>query len=402
MSGTDNAVVAPRAGDHPGGVRAAPAPAARADRVTKRFVRGDGTTTTALDAVSLDVPAGRIVVVVGPRGSGKTTLLRTLAGLERPDTGVVDLHGTRCVDTGRAIDVPPGHRPACLVSGHVAPWPHLTALQTVMGPLAGERTTGEGVRAAERARRVLGPLGLADLVGLLTHQLTGAQRQRVALARALMGARDLVLFDDVLFGVDLGERARLRDQLLAVQADLGFSAVLTTRDRAEAVRLAHRLAVMDRGRLLQVGPTQEVYDEPVSREVATFMGAANELEGRVAHVGGRGGDVRVDTPLGVVAGRWSRAGRLARGDRVVALWRPERTRLGADLPPGPNRWPVTVEAALFLGAHSQQAARCGDHRFLVWQAGGETMAGELAWVRVEPADVRVLPAPGRPPGDHRP
>jgi iron(III) transport system ATP-binding protein len=228
--------------------------------------------------------------------------------------------------------------------------------------------------------------------------MTAAHRHRVALARALVTGAELVLLDDPLAGVELRRRGPLLAELLAVQRELGFTAVVVTHDHREASHLAHRLAVMDRGRITQVGRPGEVYREPRSRAAAVLTGTTNELTGRLLGLDGPTGTARVLTRLGEVTGR-SGGGPLAAGDEVVALWRPERTRLLIDEPAGVNRWPVTVEASLYLGEHSQHVVTASGTRLLIWQDGSADPApawfppeGAAGWVRVDPDDVRLLPA----------
>jgi iron(III) transport system ATP-binding protein len=399
--------VAAGAGDAPGpevAIRTtgegqgSPAPVVRVRNLVKRFRRADGTVAVALDDVSFDVGPGEMVVLLGPRGCGKATVLRSIAGCDSPDAGVVEIHGDACFDGSVGVDVAPGRRRLGVVLPNYGLWPHLTVLQNVAGPSRVARRRGlGGGEAAERARAALDRVGIAALAEEHPHRLSAGSRQRVALARALVAGPDLVLFAGPMAGVGGRPRAQLRLELLALQRELGFAAVFATHDRHEALELGHRVAVMDHGRIVQLGGPRHVYDEPASRYVATYVGTANQLVGRVVAIGDA---VRVATPLGEVTGR-SGPVSLATGDHVVALWRPERTRLGRHEPVGPNRWPVTVEGSIHLGAHIQQAASAAGHRFLVWQdgsaperpgAGDAGMAGDRGWVGVDPTHVRVLPA----------
>jgi iron(III) transport system ATP-binding protein len=380
-------VAAPVAG---GRQPAPPGPALRVRNLTKRYRRPDGTVVTALDDVSLDVERGQLVVLVGPPGSGKTALLRAVAGLEEVDAGVVEAGGRVCADAAGDRHTPAGHRPVALVCAARSLRPQRSVLDNVARP------GGDEPADPARARWALARVGLADRAGEPAHRLGGAARLRVALAGALAAGAEVLLFDEPLAGTDPCVRAALRTELADLQHDLGFAALYVTGDRPEALGLAHRVAVMDGGGIVQAGPPQAVYDDPVSRRVAAFVGSTNELEGEVVGLD----PVRVVTALGEVTGR-SGAVPLAVGDAVVALWRPERTRLVPAEPAGANRWAVTVDASLFLGAHTQQVARAGRHRFLVWQAsaGAERRGrwwmprpGDQAWAAVDPEDVRVLPA----------
>jgi iron(III) transport system ATP-binding protein len=371
-------------------------PALRVRNLAVRHRQADGSVVAALDGVSFEVDPGQLVALVGPPECGKSTLLRAVAGLEVPDAGMVEAGGRLCSDAASGRHLPPDRRAVRLVFPTDALWPHLTVLQNVVYPLrAGGHDGLDPADADTAARRVLGRVGLAELVDERPHRMGARPRQRVALARALVAGADVVLVDEPRPGTDPCTRAALRADLAELQRDLGFAAVYVSGDRPEALELAHRVVVMEAGGIVQAGPPQAVYDDPVSRRVASFIGSTNELEGEVVGLD----PVRVLTDLGEVTGR-SGAVPLAVGDAVVALWRPERTDLVPEEPAGPNRWPVTVEASLFLGAHTQQAARVAGHRFLVWQgaAGPERCrwwmprAGDRAWAAVAPDDVRVLPA----------
>jgi iron(III) transport system ATP-binding protein len=382
----------PRPLDAPGrGPAADPeaGPVARLEGIAKRFRRADGAVVAALDDVSLVVPPGEIVVLVGPSGCGKTTLLRAVAGLETPDAGVVEIHGRRCFDSASGTDVPPERRAVSMVFQNYALWPHLTAAQNVAYPLrANRRSRRPRADAHRRARELLDVVGIGDLADQHPHQMSGGQRQRVALARALVAGSDLVLFDEPLSNVDAQVRTQLRRELLTMQRELGFAALFVTHDQAEAMELADRIAVMGCGRLVQLGTPREVYDRPATRYVARFIGSANELAGRVAVVDGE--TVHVETAAGMVSGRQG-VEPVAVGQHVVAVWRPEATRLSEQEPITANRWSGTTMTARYLGTHTEYLVAAAGHRLLVWQPGaGAVGEGRAAWVSVEPAAVRVM------------
>jgi iron(III) transport system ATP-binding protein len=374
-------------------------PVARLSGLTKRFRRADGSVVTAIDDVTLAVPAGQIVVLVGPSGCGKTTLLRAIAGLEAPDAGQIEIHGEPCFDGDRGLDVPPERRNVSMVFQNYALWPHLTAKQNVAYPLRADRRTRLGRAEANRkALDMLAVVGIGDLGDQHPHQMSGGQRQRVALARALVAGSDLVLFDEPLSNVDAKVRTQLRRELVTMQRSLGFSAVFVTHDQAEAMELADVLAVMDHGRLAQIGPPQQVYERPVSRYVAHVIGAANELAGTVRAVDGA--VVEVDTAAGVLHGRSARAAgsgqngsqQLQVGDQVVAFWRPEATALAVEEPADGNRWPGEVTAVHHLGPHTEYLVRAADRSFSVWQPGiGHGIEPGPAWLGVAADDVTVMP-----------
>jgi putative spermidine/putrescine transport system ATP-binding protein len=243
--------------------------AVRFDGVTRRF--GD---VRAVDAVSLEIFDGEFFTLLGPSGSGKTTCLRMIAGFERPDGGRLFLHG---VDSGA---LPPYERDVNTVFQDYALFPHMTVEENVAyGPMI------RGVPRAERRRlamEALGQVKLADLAARRPAQLSGGQRQRVALARALVNRPRVLLLDEPLGALDLTLRQQMQAELKALQRQVGITFVYVTHDQEEALNMSDRLAVMRAGTIEQVGAPGEVYEEPRTWFVASFVGASNLLEGATA------------------------------------------------------------------------------------------------------------------------
>lgn len=365
-------------------------PIVRVRDLVKQFRRADGSVVNAIDDVSFDVMPGEMVVLVGPSGCGKTTLLRSIAGLERPDKGLIEIHGTPYFASESGINVAPERRRVSMVFQNYALWPHMTAFQNVAYPLRSDkRHRLSRKETAEKVHRILDLVGIPDLVEQHPHQMSGGQRQRVALARALVAGADLVLFDEPLSNVDAKVRTKLRLELLSMQRELEFSAVFVTHDQVEAMELAHTIAVMGSGKIRQLGSPKEIYEHPVSRYVADFIGTTNEVEGKVASVDDD--LVRVDTSLGQIVGRSGAP--VTVGEHVVAVWRPERTVLSATEPASPNRWEGTIRTSMFLGSHTEYAVDVGDDLFRVWRPEAELRdEGSRRWVMVDPAHVRILSA----------
>jgi spermidine/putrescine transport system ATP-binding protein len=222
---------------------------------------------TALDGVSLTVSAGEFVTILGPSGCGKTTLLRVIAGLEIADQGVVLLGGT---DISR---LPANRRPVNTVFQNYALFPHLTVYENIAFGLRARHFTD-----AEVARRVgdaLEMLHLGEMPSRRTWQLSGGQKQRVALARALVNQPDVLLLDEPLSALDAKLRAEVQLELRRLQRRIGKTFVLVTHDQNEAMTVSDRIFVMCEGRIVQAGPPVEVYDRPVNRFVAEFLGTTN-------------------------------------------------------------------------------------------------------------------------------
>jgi ABC-type sugar transport system ATPase subunit len=225
----------------------------------------DGGRVHAIDGVSLTAGGGEYLVLLGPSGCGKTTLLRTIAGLEQPTSGDVLIGGH--VVTG----MPPRARKIAMVFQSYALYPHKTVLANIVFPLR-----AAGLDKAERERKArwaAALLGIENLLHRKPRQLSGGERQRVALARALVRDPYVFLLDEPLSNLDAKLRASARDELRRFQQDLGTTTIYVTHDQAEAMGLGDRIAVLADGRIRQIGPPMEVYDDPADTFVATFIGS---------------------------------------------------------------------------------------------------------------------------------
>lgn len=356
--------------------------------LVKHFRRDDGTMVPAVDDVTLDVYPGEFTVLLGPSGCGKTTLLRCIAGLEEPDSGSIEIDRRLVFSDHRRINVPPERRGISMIFQSYALWPHMTVFENIAYPLRSRKALSTGI--VERVKTVVDMVGLSGLAGMYPSQLSGGQQQRTALARALVPNDKLVLFDEPLSNVDAKVREQLRLQFRAMQRELGFAAVYVTHDQVEAMELAHRIAVLDRGKLVQLGTPLEVYDSPASRYVAAFIGKANELPGTVEGIDAS--RVRVGTELGQVLARAPSDRGAQPGAGVILMCRPEYCRLSVEQPAGSNAWPGTLSASLFLGSHTEHLVELRGATFRVWEAGARLLQkGTPVWISVEPEQLRVLP-----------
>ena len=244
-------------------------PIIRLEGVSKRFGQ-----TAAVDEVSLEVNEGEFFALLGPSGCGKTTLLRLLAGFETPDQGRILIDGE---DVG---STPPNRRPVNMVFQSYAVFPHMSVADNV-----GYGLRMDGVATDERRLRVEEALALVHLDGLgerRPDQISGGQRQRVALARALVKRPRVLLLDEPLSALDAKLREQMRTELTRIQQTVGVTFLFVTHDQEEALAMATRCAVMNRGVLEQVATPVELYEAPNSRFVAEFIGQVNLFEGRTA------------------------------------------------------------------------------------------------------------------------
>jgi putative spermidine/putrescine transport system ATP-binding protein len=239
-----------------------------ADRITKRYGA-----THALDEVSIRIGRGKFVTLLGPSGSGKTTLLMVIAGFVQPDSG-------RLLLDGRPIEhLPPEKREFGMVFQGYALFPHLTVAENIAFPLRVRRTP-----RAEIARRVAEALDLVQLGPLASRmpkQLSGGQQQRVALARALVFRPSLLLLDEPLSALDKNLRVSMQEELKALHARLGLTFVYVTHDQQEALSLSDEVAILHKGRLVQIGSPTALYERPATRFVAGFLGRSNFWQGAV-------------------------------------------------------------------------------------------------------------------------
>ncbi|MFE6967629.1 ABC transporter ATP-binding protein [Agromyces sp. NPDC057679] len=275
-----------------------------------RAVYGD---TVALHDVSLDIAHNEFFALLGPSGCGKTTLLRSIAGFETPAAGRIEIDGDDL------LQMPPHKRPVNMMFQSYALFPHLSVEKNVAYGLE-----AEGVGRAETAARVaevMDVVGLGQLAKRRPGQLSGGQRQRVALARAIVKRPKLLLLDEPLSALDRQVRASMQLELKRLQHEVGLTFVVVTHDQEEAMSMADRIAVLRDGRLEQLATPQELYANPATRFVASFIGSANLLDGVV-----RGG--RVEVP-GVGAVEVAPHG-LADGAAATAVVRPEDVELTGD------------------------------------------------------------------------
>jgi spermidine/putrescine transport system ATP-binding protein len=345
----------------------------------------------AVRDVSLDVGDGEFFSLLGPSGCGKTTTLRMIAGFVTPDEGRILLHGRD------VTSVPPNRRPVNMVFQQYALFPHMSVYDNVAFGLSVKRVPRSEHR--ERVLDLLRVVALEGMEGRRPRQLSGGQQQRVALARALVNRPAALLLDEPLGALDVKLRRQMQLELKGIQSELGTTFVYVTHDQEEAMAMSDRIAVMNGGRVEQVGAPREIYERPATAFVADFIGSLNAL------------DVTVDEVIGGYA-----IARMGEGDRVVVpvdasvrpgsglrvAVRPEWVRIGVDIASGDGtRLRGTLAEVVYLGMYTQfhaetRAGRIVSHRLAEDGPGlapGATVSltwdADQSYTLAEPAPVPV-------------
>jgi iron(III) transport system ATP-binding protein len=347
----------------------------------------------AVNDISLEVGEGEMFTLLGPSGCGKTTTLRSVAGLERPDSGQITVaeRPLFAAGDGRNVNVPANQRGLGMVFQSYAIWPHMTVFDNVAFPLQvrkrGQRPGKKEI--SDRVSKVLETMELGHVADRQATKLSGGQQQRLALARAIVIEPPLMLLDEPLSNLDAKLRESLRYELKRLQRELGITSIYVTHDQIEALALSTTIAVMKEGSVLQVGRPREVYETPNCKFVAEFIGTSNVLPGTVA---GREGDfVDVETEAGRI--RLESPVQAPKGEAVIAAIRPEsleisRTPWGNRV----NEWAGTVTNRAFLGDAVDHIVRVGQGSLRV--RGNPAVSiepGTAVYLATDPAKVTLVP-----------
>ena len=345
--------------------------------IKKDFGEGE-----VLSDISLDVHRGEFVTLLGASGCGKTTTLRIISGLETADEGRVLLGGRDMTD------LPPEKRPVNTVFQSYALFPHMNVEKNVA---YGLRLRGMDKRAIDkRVREMLELVQMSEHAGRMPSQLSGGQRQRIAIARALALEPELLLLDEPLGALDLQLRRQMQVELKRLQKQLGITFIYITHDQEEAVNMSDRIAVMRSGRFEQIGTPEEIYDAPMTRYVAQFIGRSTILTGTVKSVSGD--TAVIEDENGRYPADASRA-RLTPGEACELCVRTERMRVSREPVPGFSL-PCTVKEARYAGgsvltyvtmAGGAEAVATGEERMADAAQPGDTVY--LCW---NPAQAAVI------------
>jgi len=347
--------------------------------VTRRF--GE---FTAVRNVDLTIRAGEFFSFLGPSGCGKTTILRMISGFIDPSEGVVRIGGKDMRGIG------PNKRPTALIFQNLALFPLMPVWQNVAFGLE-----VRGVAKAERRKRAEDLLGIVELTESAdksVSQLSGGQRQRVAIARALAVAPQVMLLDEPLSALDLKLRQHMRAELRRIQQRTGVTFIYITHDQGEALTMSDRVGVMSQGVLQQIGAPLEIYNDPATPFVASFVGEANVFTGRVASANGT--MAQIETETGTFTARMGRGARS--GEPAMLFVRPEHMRLGDAAAAAANRIIAAFTHAEFEGNFVNVFSDGGLRKPMMAQARSDARLlglthGETLPMGFDPADAVILP-----------
>ena len=309
-------------------------PIAAFANVSKRY--GDVLAANQLD---LAIQPGEFLSFLGPSGCGKTTALRMLAGFEQPTEGQIYLDGQQ------VNALPPHRRPVNMVFQHYALFPHMDVADNISYGLRQQRPRLAATEIASRVDAVLDTVRLPGFGLRRIWEMSGGQQQRVALARALINQPKILLLDEPMAALDRKLRREMQIELQSLQRALGITFVLVTHDQEEALSMSDRICIMRAGRIVQSGSPRALYDAPINRYVADFVGKSNFFDGTLANI---------DGPIGTVAmpglpGQGRLGPGVAQGDRVSLSVRPEQIALTRNA----GAIPVTIRNRIFLGEHTE-------------------------------------------------
>jgi spermidine/putrescine transport system ATP-binding protein len=344
--------------------------------------------TVAVDSLSLSVRRGEFFSLLGPSGSGKTTTLRLLAGFEQPDSGKILIEGVPMEG------IPPNRRPVNIVFQNYALFPHMTVERNVAFGLEMKNVPPGAI--APRVAEAVEMVRLGSKLERFPAQLSGGEQQRVALARALVNHPAVLLLDEPLGALDKQLRQEMEVELKSLQERIGITFICVTHDQEEALTMSDRLAVLNHGRLLQVGTPEEVYRAPATAFVADFIGVSNGLSGRVQELEGDNVQIAVDG-IGLV--RSPSLPGLTAGRSIRITIRPELLRLSGEYKPADgrqNQLNVRIAKAIYSGNEMQYLLTLPNN--LTWKArvpnaGGSAKrfhAGESAYVQWQAAEAVPL------------
>ncbi len=353
--------------------------------VVKNFVTPEGSELAAVNHVTMQINNGEFFSMLGPSGCGKTTSLRMIAGFEWPTEGEV------YIDDEAQGHKPPFLRPVNTVFQSYALFQHMTVFQNVAFGLEMEHTSQADIK-----RRVDEALKMVRLTGMdrrYPKQLSGGQQQRVALARSLVKRPKVLLLDEPLGALDLKLRKEMQLELKSLQKEVGITFIYVTHDQGEALTMSDRIAVMNFGKVLQVGPAVEIYERPANRFVADFIGESNFLDGKVKSVNDRQAVVYIRAWEQELTGFVT--SKVSANDDVAVSMRPEKIRLSAKAETQGINFEGTIANMVYIGSDTHFFVDVRGQRLKIWEQNRSSnlqyTIGQKVWLAFLPENTLVLP-----------
>lgn len=346
---------------------------------------------TAIENLNLDVGDGEALVLLGQSGCGKTSTMRCLAGLEEPSAGRIIIDDVVVFDSEKGINLPPNKRNVGMVFQSYAVWPHMTVFQNVAYSLKMQKISK--IEIQDRVMEVLTMVGLEKFAPRGASLLSGGQMQRVALARSLVMRPSVLMLDEPLSNLDARLRDRLRVELREIQLRLGLTCVYVTHDQHEAFALADRIALLQGGKIVQIGGPREMYETPASASIAHFLGVSNvmdcdkmEVDDNSTAASVAGHNIKIQSSHTVPS---------AAAEMKLCI-RAEDFRITTTAQETPNSWKGTVRVAGFQGNDIRYAIELEGGLELdtlgTSKPGEQHQVGDSVWVSVDPHQVQLLPS----------
>lgn len=357
--------------------------------VVKTFTTPEGTLLNAVDHVSMQIKHGEFFSMLGSSGCGKTTSLRMVAGFEWPTQGEVYIEGKA---QGRT---PPFQRPVNTVFQNYALFQHMTVYQNVAFGLEMQKAPPDEIK--ERVGRMLEMVQLSGMERRYPRQLSGGQQQRVALARALVKLPNVLLLDEPLGALDLKLRKEMQLELKAIQQKVGITFIYVTHDQEEALTMSDRIAVMNKGKVLQIGSPVEIYERPNCKFVADFIGTSNFLNGKVKSLDGDKANVFVPALKAEIRGLVS--GTVSAGEEVAVSIRPEKIRLADKAALNQNCFEGRIVSSVYIGSDTHLVVDVNGLSMKVWEQNKISSldprayytVGQNVWLTLFPENTLVMP-----------
>jgi iron(III) transport system ATP-binding protein len=329
----------------------------------------------AVDDLTMDFEKGTLTTLLGPSGCGKTTTLRCIAGLEKPDEGTISIGDTTVFSRDR--NIPPEKRMVGIVFQSYAIWPHMTVFENIAFPLKIRHASRQEVD--QKVKKVMDLVRLTGLNDRPATQVSGGQQQRIALARALVSDPEVLLLDEPLSNLDASLRDIVRVEVKQIQRLLGITTIYVTHDQVEALSISDKVVVLRAGKVMAVGTPKEIYTRPPNQFIASFVGKANMLPGRITSIPGapatRPGEslAVVETRFGELRCHLHASGEMKEGDNVLVLIKPENVAFSADgQSHEPNTFSGRVEFTSYLGGFSEVMVSVGGETVRVVAKSEET------------------------------